>query len=153
MPDDAVAVLVSLRPEFARAIAAGDKTVELRRRFPDLVPGTWLVIYVTKPVGAVVGMVRVEAVVRAPVADLWKQVGDHAGVSRETFFGYFAGCEEGCGVYLGERRSVGPLFPDDMHAIIPGFRPPQSYRYVQHAGLAALHDSSTTESHGSVWRT
>jgi len=49
-------------------------------------------------------------------------------------------------VLLGERRSVGPLFLSDLDGIIPGFRPPQSYRYLQESGLAALQAMSITAS-------
>lgn len=142
MPDDAAAVLVSLHPGFAQAISEGSKTVELRRRFPDIPPGTWLVVYVTQPVGAVVGMVRIEAVVRAPIERLWCQVRCHAGISEATFFDYFSGCSEGTGVFLGERRAVGPFLAAEMDEIIPGFRPPQSFRYVERSGLAALERSA-----------
>jgi predicted transcriptional regulator len=138
MPDEAAAVLISLHPEFAQAIAAGTKTVELRRKFPDAAPGTWLVIYVTQPVGAVVGMVRIAGVERAPVTTLWSRYRKDVGVLKNEFDAYFRGCEEGYAVKLGERLALGPFSVDDMGDFVPGFRPPQSYRYVDANGFEGL---------------
>lgn len=148
---DTPGVLISVRPKFAKEIAVGRKTVELRRRFPQLEPGSWLVIYVTKPVGAVIGMVKVTSVLRAPVEQLWHEVKDYASVSRETYVDYFAGCSEGCGVFLGARRALGPLLPSEVDEIIPGFRPPQSFRYIAHPGLLAFERSDAGELNRAFW--
>jgi hypothetical protein len=49
-------VLFSIRPFYANKILAGQKTVELRRRFPEVgMPGSTAMIYCTNPVRAIVG--------------------------------------------------------------------------------------------------
>jgi predicted transcriptional regulator len=53
---DASDALISIRPGYANAILDGTKTIELRRRVPELVSGTRLWIYATRPTAAVVGV-------------------------------------------------------------------------------------------------
>lgn len=135
---DARSVLVSLRPEYASAIADGRKTVELRRRFPRSAIGGWLVQYVTLPVGAVVGMSPIIDVRSGTPRSLWRRYRDDAGISRGTFFDYFEECEIGYAVELGAFKAVGPLTIEDMGEFLPGFRAPQSYRYVDSDVLDAV---------------
>jgi hypothetical protein len=52
-------VLVSIRPNFASKILDGDKTVELRRKFPEVgAMGMTALIYSSSPVSAIVGYAR-----------------------------------------------------------------------------------------------
>ncbi len=124
------AVVVSIKPEFTQAIATGRKTVELRRKFPTVAPGMWLVVYATHPVGAVVGIASIKGVDRRPPSDLWEVHQDSAGVTKPFFDEYFHGCDEGHAVELGEWRPLEPTSVAKMNTILPGFRPPQSYRYL-----------------------
>jgi predicted transcriptional regulator len=49
-------VLVSIRPFYASKILTGHKTVELRRKFPEVgAVGATALIYSSSPVSAVVG--------------------------------------------------------------------------------------------------
>lgn len=127
---DIAGVLVSLKPEFATAIAEGRKTVELRRRFPSVDPGVWLVIYVTQPVGAVVGMARIEDVRLASVNTLWRRFRGDVAISKSRFDIYFASQERGFAVLLGEYHPVVPVAASQLTTLIPNFTPPQSWRYV-----------------------
>ncbi len=69
-------VLVSVQPKFVSKILDGDKTVELRRRFPETtVTGALVLIYSSSPVRAVVGYARIRQVLRLPIAQLWRQHG------------------------------------------------------------------------------
>jgi predicted transcriptional regulator len=53
-------IIISIRPEHARNIMAGRKTVELRRRFPaSVLHGTTMLIYSSTPERALVGAVRI----------------------------------------------------------------------------------------------
>jgi predicted transcriptional regulator len=54
-------LLVSVRPEFASKIANGEKTVELRRRFPrDMVIGARVLIYSSRPVAAIICQAKIK---------------------------------------------------------------------------------------------
>jgi predicted transcriptional regulator len=62
-------ILVSIRPVFATKILEGQKSVELRRRFPiQAGAGCRLLIYSSRPVSAVVGFARIKTVLKLPVA-------------------------------------------------------------------------------------
>lgn len=124
------AVMVSIRPPFAKAVSEGSKTVELRRKFPRVSAGTLLLCYVTKPVGALVGAARIEQIEENSPGALWKSCGGLTGVTRTQFLRYFAGCTRGFGIHLGRYRAIRPLSAAQMAAMLPGFRPPQSFRYI-----------------------
>src|SRR5690606_5451944 len=119
-----------LRPEYATAIADGRKTVELRRRFPRSAVGGWLVQYVTLPVAAVVGMSPIIDVRSGSPRSLWRRYRRDGGISRGAFFDYFEECEIGYAVELGAFKAIGPLSINDMGELLPGFRAPQSYRFI-----------------------
>jgi predicted transcriptional regulator len=131
-------VLVSLKPEFASAVAEGRKTVELRRRFPAVTAGVRLVIYATKPVGAVVGTAPIEAVQSASLDSIWRRHRGEVALTKARFDEYFASRSQGFAVLLGRFEALGPIESATVGAIIPGFRPPQSWMYVDAEALAAL---------------
>ncbi len=88
---------MSLHPEFADAILRGEKTVEFRkRRIADDV--THVVIYVTRPVAAVVGVFEVAGQLTTSPASLWHTFSRVAGISRRRFFDYFGDRTYGTGI-------------------------------------------------------
>jgi predicted transcriptional regulator len=119
------AALMSIKPRFAEAILAGDKTIELRRRRPRLAPGSRVSIYASSPVQAVVGWFEVGTVIEANPVKLWRLVGQAAAVTRTEFDDYFAGRPLGYGI---EIVNVGTT-----DAIPLGIHPPQSWQYLREA--------------------
>lgn len=134
------AVLLSVAPEFAEKIADGTKTVELRRRFPDVPVGTWIFLYVTLPVGAILGRVKVAEVHMDEPITLWKHYHECVGLSRARFDKYFEGRDIGYAVLLADYQEVPSQDLDSLRQIIDGFVAPQSYRFldeiIQHAILS-----------------
>ena len=116
-------VLMSLRPRYADAILTGEKTVELRRRRPSFPPGTNVLIYSSSPDQRVLGSFAAGAVLEGPPADLWPAIRQRAGVSREEFDAYFAGCEIAYAIEVSNPRR---LSPSQL-----GMRPPQSYLFLR----------------------
>lgn len=57
MPGDVL--LISIRPVYANKIFDGSKTVELRRVRPRLETGSVVLVYVSNPVQALMGMFQV----------------------------------------------------------------------------------------------
>lgn len=118
-------VLMSIRPPYAEAILSGEKTVELRRRRPSFAAGTTVLIYSSAPQQRVQGMFEAGGVISADPGALWRLVGDRAGVSREVFDAYFAGCALAHAIeVLNPRR----LPPSRLR-----LRPPQSYLFLRRA--------------------
>jgi predicted transcriptional regulator len=124
-------VLVSVRPVHAGKILSGKKTVELRRRFPEVSStGANALIYSSSPVRAVVASVRIKDVVKLPVSSIWKQYGAAACISKDEFDSYFANLKFGFAILLENLRPlVNQLKAADLQAQF-GIVPPQSYRYV-----------------------
>jgi predicted transcriptional regulator len=109
----------------------GEKTVELRRRFPQVgVVGAVALIYSSSPVQAVVGYARIKHVLKLPVLEIWNEYGEAARISRDEFDKYFANLGVGFAVLL---EGVRPLKREvDLACLLEqfGIAPPQSYRYV-----------------------
>ena len=118
--------LLSIRPPYAEAIFRREKRFEFRRtifrKAVDVV-----VVYITSPVCLVVGEFDVKEVLSDSVADLWNRTYSHAGIDRDLFFEYFAGCYVGYAISIGSvRRYPQPL---DLAGSF-GIRPPQSFVYI-----------------------
>lgn len=125
-------ILVSIRPKYVCKIMAGEKTVELRRRFPISLPkGARAFIYSSSPQQAVVGYALIKEVKRLPIGKLRSTHRSEACVSRIDFDEYFSGLEFGFAVILGKVKAL--LTPIDLNTLRDclGIVPPQSYRYLQ----------------------
>jgi predicted transcriptional regulator len=139
-------ILVSVHPVFAGKIVAGEKSVELRRRFPDCT-GSRLLIYSCKPVSAVVALAQIKAVLQLPLRQIWRQYRDAACISRKDFDAYFSGLQSGFVVVLeGITSTHQKLSADDLLQQF-GIVPPQSYRYVTQECISYLENGRVQAPH------
>jgi predicted transcriptional regulator len=122
---DAADAIISIHPNYADAILVGAKTIELRRRIPELASGTRLWIYATRPTGAVVGCVTIQGVARAHPTTIWKKHRDGTGVDHASFKAYFNGAHQTVAILLAAARRVGPITVDQLREIRDSFHPPQ----------------------------
>ncbi|MBO9716125.1 MAG: ASCH domain-containing protein, partial [Pseudoxanthomonas sp.] len=125
--------------EFAEKIADGSKTVELRKRFPAVPTGTWIYLYVTLPVGAVLGRAKVVDIDAAKPSKLWRRHHARVGISQERFNDYFNGRDEGYAVHLAQYESLSPMSLDGLRKAMNGFVVPQNYRFLDSSDQAAIH--------------
>ena len=124
-------VVLSLKPRFAEAILAGDKTVELRRTVPKIVVPTLALLYATTPVRALLGTCIITSVRSADLAVLWRQCGSRSDLRHHEFQQYFHGVDVGTALTLTQPQAFGRRVPlQDLRAKPRGFRPPQSFAYV-----------------------
>lgn len=124
-------VVLSLKPRFAEAILAGDKTVELRRTAPKIDVPTRALLYATTPVRALLGTCIVTAVQSADLVVLWSEHGSRCALTYSEFQHYFEGLEVGTALTLAQPQSLSSRVPlQDLRAKPRGFRPPQSFAYV-----------------------
>jgi predicted transcriptional regulator len=142
------AVLLSVAPEFAEKIGAGTKTVELRRRFPDVPVGTWIYFYVTLPVGAVTGRARVAEIDVDEPSALWVRHHADAGLLGDGFAEYFLGCERGFAVRLEGYEALPPVKLAALRLAVPGFVAPQSYRFIDDQVQTAFGALSSIQKQG-----
>ncbi len=134
-------VVLSIRPHYTEKILTGEKTIELRRRFPISAPnGTIAYIYSTSPVRAMVGCATIVSVKKLPLATLWKECHEHAAISRNDFFEYFDGLKEGYALNISEPiRLSRPLELPELREKF-GFEPPQSFLYARPSLRRAVRD-------------
>lgn len=125
------ALLVSIHPRYAVRILKGGKTVELRRIRPRVHGETILLIYVSSPVKALKAIARVERITAAKPDKLWEQVAHCAGLSQAEFKSYFSNVNIGYAIHLKEVWQLPqPILLSELRELWPGFRPPQSYKYL-----------------------
>jgi predicted transcriptional regulator len=141
-------VLVSIRPFYASKILDGRKTVELRRKFPEVAStGAMALIYSSSPVSAIVGYARIKFVLKLPVSQIWKDHGDAACISKENFDAYFAGLKYGFAIVLESpkllKRQLTAIDLADAFGIVP----PQSYRYLTSECFALVSDGRLQTTH------
>ncbi|WP_310538887.1 hypothetical protein [Phenylobacterium sp.] len=135
---DEDSIMLSVAPQYARAILAGVKGVELRRRPPRLQAGTRAWLYSTLPVGHVVAMLTIDKVVEAPLTELWRRYGSHAAIARPAFDAYFAGLDRGAALIIRDVQAL--KVPVSLQALREegAFQPPQFYRRMRAGAPKAL---------------
>ncbi len=124
-------VIISVKPVYASKIISGEKTVELRRKFPaDGVKNGTAFIYSSSPIKKIIGYTTIEEVINLPINDLWKQHGKQACVKKDFFYSYFDGLETGFALKL--RQPIALLEPLKLRRMKEEFSvlPPQSFRYA-----------------------
>ena len=90
-------VVISIKPNFAQAIYAGQKTIEFRRRFPDSMSSRKAWIYETAPVSQITGFVTIAFVETVAVEGALDAALKCGGLTSDKFWAYFAGSETATG--------------------------------------------------------
>ena len=124
-------VVLSIKPAYSEKILTGEKTVELRRRFPIATPrGTSAYIYSTSPVQAMVGTASIRDVVKLPIEQIWARFESTAVIERPLFDKYFDGLEDGYAIVFDDVTCfTQPLLLGELRNKF-GFKPPQSFLYA-----------------------
>lgn len=121
-------VLLSIKPEYAEKIFAGTKRFEFRKSIFRSKEVKTVVVYVTRPIGQIIGEFDVDEILCETPDDLWAITSDYSGISKGFFDEYFSGRTRSFALAVGDvRRYESPLDPSNL---IENFTPPQSYMYV-----------------------
>jgi predicted transcriptional regulator len=128
-------VLLSIHPDHARRLLGGAKRFEFRRRAPRFETGTIALVYVTRPVGAVLGAFR--------VGDVHRDVPVRGGGGSLSMLLSIYGCN-GDETFPAQRRSMFDYFDGETRgSAIEALQPeliapyqlegsaPQGWRYVR----------------------
>lgn len=83
-------VLLSIKPKYATLIFSGKKKYEFRRTMFKNPEVTSVVVYASSPIQKVIGEFQIAEVLSDSPDELWSRTKQHAGVSEEFFFEYFA---------------------------------------------------------------
>ena len=140
-------LVLSVKPRFARKLLSGEKTVELRRVLPRRArPGDIIILYSTAPVGEFVGFCYVAEILCESPEALWRRVRGAASVTQAEFFEYFKSAKRAIGIVVERPVTFSNgLSLRDSRKHVPGFVPPQSFRYASslHPKLQDVLDSAT----------
>src|ERR1019366_4975833 len=119
------ALLLSIRPEHAHRIFSGSKRFELRKVLP-VTDFNRVFLYETGGKG-IVGWFDVGEIIRQPIDELWKTVGN-AATSHDRFFAYFSTAREGFAIAIrNARRFQGPISANGLNGDRLKLQPPQSF--------------------------
>ncbi len=137
---DRIDIFLSIHPQYANKILDGQKTIELRKRFPILngFPAR-ILIYSTTPEQMIVGYVEVVEVYHDTVENLWERFSDVTFIDKKDFDSYFSNANNGKGYGIELKNPVRLNNPISLHELKNnhGILPPQSYKYLneQHKAL------------------
>jgi len=136
-------LLLSIQPPHAEKIFERTKLVELRRTRPAIVAGDLILVYVSSPVKAIVGVLEIDRIIEATPARLWPEVSGKAGIDRKQFDEYYIGAERAFGLFLKNVRWFPhPIDLQYLRRLWHNFRPPQSFRYLSWLEFGYLVDAS-----------
>ncbi len=124
-------LFLSIRPPFATAILEKKKTAELRRTRPRVSVGTPVLLYSSSPTCAAVGVAIVAELVEGTRRTLWRSVAKQCGVRLQEFNTYFEDAHRCFAIRLTSvQRLEKPVPLEIIRARLPGFQPPQAFRYL-----------------------
>lgn len=133
IPDD---VIFSLRRVYVDGLLSGNKCVELRRRVPSLDGGTRVWLYSKIPDGQILGVGILEEVEIGKPADLWEKYSQCSGLTKDDFFTYFSGVENGAALIFDTvARLRNPISLSELKELEANFHPPQFFRRVKSDAL------------------
>lgn len=132
-------IVLSVHPKYSAKILLGEKTVELRRRFPVNTPkGTKVYVYSTSPECALIGIVEIKSVMKHSIEDIWHYYSEAACIEKKEFKEYFNGLANGCVLEVQNARFLRqPLELAELRKKYH-FTPPQSFIYAQPSLSRAL---------------
>lgn len=126
-------LLISIKPQYAKKIFKGEKTIELRKSAP-LRAGinSYMLIYVTSPVKELWGICKIAGIIKDKPEIIWQKFGKKTGIAKEEFDNYYEETNNAYGLELKEvKKLLGHTINlETLKKIIPGFNPPQTYRYI-----------------------
>lgn len=142
-------IVLSINPEYVKKILLGQKTVELRRRFPlKLWPvGVKAYIYATSPRKAMMGSMEIHQVLKLSLEEIWSQYGHLASIAQNAFNDYFDGLSTGYALILGNVQAFDQPIQLKCLQTKCRFHPPQSFSYVKLDLETAMKDEITIISH------
>jgi predicted transcriptional regulator len=139
MDAEATALFLSLRPRFAEMLLDGRKTVELRRVRPTADEGSIVLLYASSPERTLVGRAEIAEIQVDSLDTIWRQHSRATGLTRDEYDAYFGGVDQAVAITLRSiRRLAQPRPLDELRRRLVGFRPPQSFRYLDSFQVASL---------------
>ncbi len=120
-------VLLAIKPRFANAIMAGEKTIEFRKtRFRDRV--SRVVVYASSPTKKVIGYFDVSHIDEDEPTALWERYAEQGSISEDELMDYYG--DSHTGVAIGIGLAVPLAKPVPLRKLNRSFSVPQSFFYL-----------------------
>jgi predicted transcriptional regulator len=123
-PQEAV-VLMSIKPQYVKAINEGNKLIEFRRKkFTKTIK--YILVYETAPTKTLVGYIEVKSIEIETPDVMWRKYSKIGVITEEDYFNYYNGSDVAIGILIDKFISfVNPINIKEFKII-----PPQSFRYI-----------------------
>jgi predicted transcriptional regulator len=122
--DDA-AVLMSINPQYVKAIQSGDKLIEFRKRkFTKKVKN--ILVYETAPLKAIVGYFEIKDIYVGTPQEIWKKYSKIGEITKMEYFNYYTESDIAVGIFINEYFPF--LKPIELKKY--KIKPPQSFIYL-----------------------
>lgn len=123
-----MAVLLSIRPEFSKAIWNGSKRFEYRRRVFDIFRYTEIFVYTTAPISRVTGRFFVRDLIIGTPEQVWEATQDHAGIDKDRYSNYYSDRDIAFAIAIGDTEQFD--VPLNLAEDFGLTHAPQSYAFV-----------------------
>lgn len=126
-------VILSIRPKHVQKIICGTKKYEFRKVIFKDPTVSEVYIYSTSPVKKIIGKFRIGEILNDHPEELWEQLHEYSGLTKEDFYEYFSGKDKGYAIEIIDFE----LFeePIDPKKLLPNFVAPQSFQYLDDSAL------------------
>jgi predicted transcriptional regulator len=120
-----IAALMSIRPQYVKAIVSGDKLIEFRKKsFKKAIK--YILVYETAPAKTIAGYIEVKNIEIGTPSDIWKKYSDIGTMTKKDFFNYYINSEVAVGILINKFVPfINPLDIKELEIF-----PPQSFSYV-----------------------
>jgi len=119
------AVLMSIHPQYVKAIQSGDKKIEFRKRsFSKDISN--ILVYETAPIKAVVGYFIIKEINIDTPQKIWNKYSNVGEITKEDYFSYYNDVDIAVGICISKYISFSK--PVDIKKY--KLQPPQSYVYL-----------------------
>lgn len=142
------AVLMSIKPKYAKKIISGSKTVELRRVAPKVNSPTIILIYESTPIKAITSYAILNSITIENPPKLWEMFSDEVQISKDEFDIYYMGAEKAYALHISDAKTLSkPIKLEELRSQNFLAHPPQSYRYISLEEVFKIFDIKITLSH------
>lgn len=122
-------VLLSIKPEYAKKIFKGEKKYEYRKRIFKRTDIKSILVYVTKPVGKVIGEFEIAEILEDDPAVIWQQTKEYSGINEKDFRQYFKGKQKGFALSIKSTNVY--QYPLELCEVDSKIKvAPQSFMYI-----------------------
>lgn len=132
-------VLISIEPRYFDSILSGKKTVELRRRAPQIPKGSRIWLYSKSPVATIAATCELRYSETLTLPDMWRTHGSELAITKSEFDSYLSGLGVATALVLKEVRELrSPVDLAQARSLRMNFQPPQFFmRLKQDCDLRA----------------